>query len=81
MAQDMVIIAPPKQRMTGMLREFFRNDTEAINIRDDAGPGYNGTLAFSERRRLVGHGPTHEEMSNGTHFRASYYSYSDKTIR
>jgi hypothetical protein len=71
-AKHMMIIAPPRQRMAGVLREPFRNNPEAINVGQDARPRDHGPLAPRERRRETRHGPAHEKMRDGTHRERDY---------
>src|ERR1700704_6285650 len=78
----MVIVAPPIQRMAGMLGPPFSNNPKANKVRNNTRPRHECAFSFRKGRRRVGDSPAHEKMRDRTHsFMPSYEATGSKSNR
>src|SRR5712675_1619369 len=69
----MMVVAPPIQRMTGVLRQLFSDNTQPVNVGHNARPGHQRAISFREGWNSVGDGPAHEKMRDRTHSSGASY--------
>ena len=67
MPEHVMIVTPPGHWRGAVAREYFRDDSEPVRVRYDAGPRDESTLAFRERRRGVCNRPAHHQMRYRAH--------------
>src|SRR5262245_46210364 len=81
-SDDVMIVAPPIQRMIGIFSEFFGNNTKSVDVRHNARPSHERAFSFIEGRHSAGDGPAHEKMRDWTHSAgASYVPVVSNSIR